>query len=86
VGNATGSSGIVNGVNGNIVGGNGSRVINADLGPLQDNGGLTKTMALLAGGPAIGHADNSKAPATDQRGVARRDLAGELTDIGAYEL
>jgi hypothetical protein len=58
VGNAAGSTGIVNGVNGNIVGGNGHPVINADLGPLQNNGGPTQTMALLAGSPAIGHGDN----------------------------
>jgi hypothetical protein len=80
VGNATGSSGIVNGVNGNIVG------VNPLLGPLQNNGGPTQTMALLAGSPAIGNADNALAPATDQRGVTRSDLAGELTDIGAFEL
>jgi hypothetical protein len=86
VGDATGSSGIVNGVNGNIVGGNGNPVIDARLGPLQNNGGPTQTMALLAGSPAIGHADNSKAPAKDQRGLPRIDEAGELTDIGAFEL
>jgi parallel beta-helix repeat protein len=86
VGDGTGSTGIVNGVNGNIVGGNGNPVINADLGPLQNNGGPTQTMALLTGSPAIGHADNSKAPATDQRGVTRLDTAGETTDIGAFEL
>ena len=86
VGNATGSSGIVNAVNGNIVGGNGHPVINALLGPLQNNGGPTQTMALLAGSPAIGHADNSKAPAKDQRGLPRIDELGELTDIGAFEL
>jgi hypothetical protein len=86
VGGATGSSGIVNGVNGNIVGGNGNPVINAELGPLQNNGGPTQTMALLAGSLAIGHADNSEAPATDQRGVTRLDEAGETTDIGAFEL
>ena len=60
--------------------------INALLGPLQNNGGPTQTMAVLAGSPAIGHADNSKAPATDQRGVTRLDTAGETTDIGAFEL
>jgi predicted outer membrane repeat protein len=86
VGNATGSSGIVNGVNGNIVGGNGKPVINALLGPLQNNGGPTQTMALLAGSPAIGHANNAKAPATDQRGFTRIDEPGETTDIGAFEL
>jgi hypothetical protein len=86
VGDATGSTGIVNGVNGNIVGGNGHPVINANLGPLQNNGGPTQTMALLPGSLAIGHGNNAKAPATDQRGVARLDVAGELADIGAFEL
>ena len=86
VGDATGSTGIVNGVNGNIVGGNGNPVINADLGPLQNNGGPTQTMALLAGSPPIGHADNAFAPATDQRGFTRLDEPGEATDIGAFEL
>jgi hypothetical protein len=85
IGDATGSTGIVNGVNGNIAGGNGNPVINADLGPLQNNGGPTQTMALLAGSPAIGNADNAAAPATDQRGVIRFDLVGEMTDIGAFE-
>ncbi len=86
VGNAAGSSGITNGVGGNLVGGNGNPVINAELGPLQNNGGPTETMALLAGSPAIGQADNSKASATDERGVSRFDEAGESTDIGAFEL
>jgi hypothetical protein len=56
------------------------------LGPLQNNGGPTQTMALLPGSLAIGHGNNAKAPATDQRGVARMDVAGETTDIGAFEL
>jgi hypothetical protein len=86
IGDATGSTGIVNGVNGNIAGGNGNPVINADLGPLQNNGGPTQTMALLAGSPAIGNADNALAPVTDQRGFIRFDLVGEMTDIGAFEV
>jgi hypothetical protein len=87
VGDGRGSSGIFNLGNGNIVGAqNGYPPINPLLGPLQYNGGHTQTMALLAGSPAIGHADNSKAPATDQRGVTRHDEAGEMTDIGAFEL
>jgi hypothetical protein len=53
------------------------------LGPLEDNGGPTATQALLAGSPAIDHAV-APCPATDQRGVARPQLAG--CDIGAYEL
>jgi uncharacterized repeat protein (TIGR01451 family) len=70
-----------------------SDVINADakLGPLQDNGGPTHTVALLTGSPAIDTADNSKCPETndasmhqvDQRGVSRP--VGSACDIGAYE-
>lgn len=69
--------------NGNLVGGNGNPVINALLGPLQNNGGPTETMALLTDSPAIGHADNAKAPATDQRGDTRNH--SKPTDIGAFE-
>jgi len=82
---------------GNIIGGlGGNPVINAMLGPLQNNGGPTMTMPLLAGSPAIGHGVSASfgplpvgwvnAPATDQRGVTRLDQPGELIDIGAYEL
>jgi predicted outer membrane repeat protein len=76
---------------GNIVGGRigywkYATVINPLLGPLQYNGGHTKTMALLPGSLAIGHALNSYAPATDQRGVTRLDVAGEMSDIGAFEV
>lgn len=87
VGNGLGENGIRPGLNGNIVGGfNGQPAINPMLGPLANNGGPTETMALLVGSPAIGQADNAAAPATDQRGVTRRDVPGELTDIGAFEL
>ena len=55
------------------------------LGPLQNNGGPTDTMALLDGSPAINTADNSVCPATDQRGVTRPQPAGGSCDIGAYE-
>jgi len=41
------------------------------LGPLQDNGGPTMTMAPLPGSPAFGAGDNTGGPATDQRGFAR---------------
>jgi hypothetical protein len=49
------------------------------LGPLQDNGGPTKTMALMPGSPAIGA--GSGCPATDQRGAPRTGAC----DIGAYQ-
>lgn len=53
------------------------------LGPLADNGGSTRTMALLPGSPAIDAGDTTAAPATDQRGGFRP--AGLAADIGAYE-
>lgn len=73
-------------------------IVNADpvLGPLQDNGGPTKTRALLSGSPAI-DAGNPATPgsgvpaceATDQRGETRPadgDGNGTATcDIGAFE-
>jgi hypothetical protein len=59
------------------------------LAPLANNGGPTKTRALLAGSPAIDHGDTTIAPPTDQRGVARpRDGDGngsQVVDIGAFE-
>jgi len=64
---------------------------NPMLGPLQDNGGPTKTHALLSGSPAI-EAGNSSASNTDQRGFARPvdspSIAnvGDGSDIGAYEV
>lgn len=64
-----------------------NNVINADpvLGPLQDNGGFTKTMALGQGSAAIdaGSVHTICLP-TDQRGVSRPQGAG--CDIGAYEV
>ena len=52
------------------------------LGPLADNGGPTRTMALPAGSPALGAADPSLAPAADQRGAPR----GAHPDIGAFQV
>jgi predicted outer membrane repeat protein len=67
------------------------------LGPLADNGGPTKTHALLSGSSAIDKGSNTKASGasltTDQRGNTRtHNIAGVTdgadgnTDIGAYEL
>jgi hypothetical protein len=61
--------------------------VNPKLGPLQNNGGLTLTRALMFGSPAIDA--GSGCPATDQRGVARpidgnRD-GSAVCDIGAIE-
>jgi predicted outer membrane repeat protein len=55
------------------------------LGPLANNGGPTKTMALLAGSPAINAGATVKAVKTDQRGGSRPQPAGGAYDIGAYE-
>lgn len=56
------------------------------LAPLNEYGGPTQTMALLAGSPALDHGDNALIPAgvtTDQRGLAR--IFNGAVDIGAYE-
>jgi CSLREA domain-containing protein len=61
------------------------------LGPLQNNGGSTKTHALLVGSPAMDAGNSSLT--TDQRGQARpiddqtvtNAAGGNATDIGANE-
>ncbi len=62
-------------------------VADPKLGPLANNGGLTRTMSLSAGSPAIDAAadcrDFSSVVASDQRGVPRPQ--GLRCDIGAYE-
>jgi hypothetical protein len=63
---------------------------NPDLGPLENNGGPTQTMALRDNSPAINAGDpgcddlNGTPIHTDQRGVARPQ--GSACDIGAYEV
>ena len=55
------------------------------LGSLQNNGGPTQTMALLAGSPAINAGSNPLvAGNTDQRGEMR--IVSGTVDIGAFEL
>ena len=63
-------------------------VTSPQLGPLQDNGGGTDTIALLNGSPAIDAGWSVACPTVDQRGDARPDSdepAGSACDIGAYE-
>lgn len=57
----------------------GALFADAQLQPLADNGGPTRTLALPAGSPAIGLGQN--APATDQRRASR----DATPDLGAYE-
>lgn len=76
------SDDIVDGVNGNIVG-TATNPVDPVLGPLQNNGGITETRALLAGSPAIEAGGDANAPGVDQRGLSRPQ--GSQSDIGAYE-
>ncbi|HYW72478.1 MAG TPA: choice-of-anchor Q domain-containing protein [Pyrinomonadaceae bacterium] len=100
IGNPTNSSGFTNGVNGDQVG-TGAAHLNPQLGPLANNGGPTKTHALLLSSTALdagddcvtqpAHCGDANTPqlATDQRGAPRPvdgDLNGTATtDIGAFE-
>jgi hypothetical protein len=62
--------------------------VNPLLGPLQNNGGPTATMALLPGSPGIGFGASSSSipglfvPASDQRGDPR---PANSIDIGAFQ-
>jgi CSLREA domain-containing protein len=57
--------------------------IDPKLGPLANNGGPTRTHALLLGSPAIDAASTPDCPTIDQRGVLRPQ--GAACDIGSYE-
>jgi hypothetical protein len=59
--------------------------IDPKLGPLQDNGGPTLTMALLPGSPAVDAGDNTGAPDFDQRGDGFSRIVGGTIDVGAFE-
>ena len=59
------------------------RALDPRIGPLTNNGGPTKTHALLAGSPAIDAVlGTCPPPAADQRGLPRSGAC----DIGAFEL
>jgi hypothetical protein len=78
VGDGGGASGITNGVNGDIVG------VDPMLTLLAANGGVTPTIALSRGSPAIDAGSNPLGLTTDQRGYGPRNV-NRFTDIGAYE-
>jgi hypothetical protein len=61
--------------------GTGDNPINPRLGPLQNNGGPTQTMALLAISPALNAGDPAQLGIPDQRGVVRKGGV----NIGAYQ-
>ena len=94
IGRSDGSNGFTNGVNGDLVG-TAATPLNARLGELSDNGGLTRTHALLAGSPALDAGDNCVfnftcvptygfALTTDQRrGVFSRQVDGPDADTTA---
>jgi hypothetical protein len=80
IGDGSGASGLTDGVNGNQVG-TAASPHDPRLGPLQNNGGPTPTMALLAGSPALNAGDPAQLGVADQRGVARRGGV----NVGAYQ-
>jgi hypothetical protein len=66
----------------------GGIVTSADpmLGPLVNNGGPTRTFALLPGSPCINAGSNPANLTTDQRGSGFVRVYGSAADIGAYEV
>lgn len=79
IGDSGSAGGLIDGGNGNIVG------ADPQLAPLADNGGPTRTHALLAGSPAIDKGSNPLDLASDQRGNGFPRMVGTSTDIGAWE-
>jgi hypothetical protein len=79
IGDAASAGGLLDGVDGNIVG------VDPLLGPLADNGGPTLTRAPLIGSPAIDAGTNPRELLFDQRASGfPREIV--LTDIGAVEV
>jgi hypothetical protein len=87
IGRIDGFTGFTNAVNGDLAG-NSANAINPHLSPLQMNGGITLTYALLPGSPAIDAGDDGllgppENLTVDQRGSPRK--SGAHVDIGAFE-
>ena len=83
---AGGSGGLTNGTNSNQVGVDWTTVLRNDgTNPiLADNGGPTKTIALLNGSPAINAGSSTQS--FDQRGPGFPRIAMGQADVGAFEL
>jgi predicted outer membrane repeat protein len=71
--------------NGNLIGTR-TNPIDPRLGQLADNGGPTKTHALLPGSPAIDAGALVDATQHDQRGTPYLRVYGPAPDMGAFEL
>ncbi|MBX7105629.1 MAG: right-handed parallel beta-helix repeat-containing protein, partial [Gemmataceae bacterium] len=56
------------------------------LGPLANNGGPTKTHALLPGSPAINNGSNPTLQSNDQRGAGFVRVSAGSPDMGAFEV
>ncbi len=85
IGNGEGISSSFNSSPGDLVG-TADNPLDPQLGELQNNGGLTETIALLSSSPAIDAGSNPNNLETDQRGKGFSRTVGNGTDIGAYEV
>jgi CSLREA domain-containing protein len=81
------------GTTNNSLSGTTDNPLDPQLGTLNDNGGPTKTHALLEGSPAIGKGNNAfaidangNALQFDQRGEGFARIVGARVDIGAFEV
>jgi CSLREA domain-containing protein len=91
IGKSDGSTGLVNGANGNIVG-TIAAPVDPMIMPLAENGGATQTHRLMSGSPAINAGsnalaldENNQTLTTDQRGTGFFRINGTTVDIGAFE-
>jgi hypothetical protein len=88
IGDATGSQGFSAATQGDLLGTT-ANPLNPRLGPLQDNGGPTPTLALLPGSPALDAGLDSALSVTgpsDQRGQGFARVVNGAIDIGAFEV
>lgn len=84
IGDGSGGGALVDGVNGDIVG-TGAAPVDPVIGDLADNGGPTRTHALLVGSPGLDVGSIQPELVTDQRGEGFPRLQGAAPDIGAFE-